>query len=154
MTQPSPTRTDLSPDRAANLAENPHAGQGAVMLDIGGDVGAIVVHLDASWEGAEIEIEALGGASGPALPEHEHPHHLQHQHQHEHEHGHGHPHRPHVAVVGRPTGRDVLYSAVFPELTQGRYALGQAGQPAAVEVEVTGGQVTELVWPDTARDSS
>ncbi|MEO8829051.1 hypothetical protein [Lapillicoccus sp.] len=147
MTQPNPTRTDLSPERAANLAENPHAGQGAVMLDIGGDVGAIVIHLDASWEGAEIEIEALDGSTVPALPEHAHTH----------EHEHGHPHRPHVAVVGRPAGQAVIYSAVFPELTQGRYALGQAGQPArlrAVEVEVTGGQVTELVWPDTARDSS
>jgi len=29
--------------------ENPHAGQGSVVLDIGGDVGALVVTMPRSW---------------------------------------------------------------------------------------------------------
>ena len=44
----------VSAERAANLAENPHAGQGSVLLDIGGDVGALVLHVHPSWEGAEV----------------------------------------------------------------------------------------------------
>jgi hypothetical protein len=31
--------------------ENPHAGQGSVMLDIGGDVGALVVTMPPELEG-------------------------------------------------------------------------------------------------------
>ena len=44
------------------MSENPFAGQGAVMLDIGGDVGALVVSMPSSMVGAEIEIDAVGGA--------------------------------------------------------------------------------------------
>ena len=36
--------------------ENPHAGQGAVLLDIGGDVGALVVTMPRSTVGEEVEI--------------------------------------------------------------------------------------------------
>ena len=36
--------------------ENPYAGQGAVLLDIGDDVGALVVIMPAALDGAEVEI--------------------------------------------------------------------------------------------------
>ena len=55
----------LSPERAANLAENPYAGQGSVLLDIGGDVGAVILHLPAAWEGAEVEYRRLRRAGCP-----------------------------------------------------------------------------------------
>ena len=51
----APQHSTLSPERAANLAENPYAGQGSVLLDIGGDVGAVILHLPGAWEGAEVE---------------------------------------------------------------------------------------------------
>ena len=35
--------------------ENPFAGQGAVLLDIGGDVGALVVTTPAEMVGVEVE---------------------------------------------------------------------------------------------------
>ncbi len=57
----------LSPERAANLAENPYAGQGPVLLDIGGDIGAVVLHLPAHWEGAEVEYER-GRTALPSRP--------------------------------------------------------------------------------------
>ena len=41
-------------------AENPHAGQGSVLLDIGGDVGALVVTMPAEMEGVEVEIRPVG----------------------------------------------------------------------------------------------
>ena len=58
----------LSPERAANLAENPYAGQGPVLLDIGGDIGAVVLHLPAHWEGAEVEYRARGRRPGRPRP--------------------------------------------------------------------------------------
>lgn len=41
-------------------AENPHAGQGAVVLDIGGDVGALIVSVPAQLAGTELEICPAG----------------------------------------------------------------------------------------------
>ena len=35
--------------------ENSHAGQGSVVLDIGGDVGALVVTMPAELEGVEVD---------------------------------------------------------------------------------------------------
>ena len=35
--------------------ENPYAGQGPVLLDIGGDVGALIVTMSAESEGTEVE---------------------------------------------------------------------------------------------------
>ena len=43
--------------------ENPHAGQGSVLLDIGGDVGALVVSMPPAMVGAEIEIAPVGRQS-------------------------------------------------------------------------------------------
>ena len=40
----------VSPPAAA--VENPHAGQGAVLLDIGGDIGAVVVTMPATMDGS------------------------------------------------------------------------------------------------------
>ena len=39
--------------------ENPHAGQGSVVLDIGGDVGALVVTMPPELEGVEVEINRI-----------------------------------------------------------------------------------------------
>ena len=64
----------LTPERAANLAENPHAGQGSVLLDIGGDVGAVVLYLPADWEGAEVEYQRRDGRPVAHDLPHDHPH--------------------------------------------------------------------------------
>ena len=122
----------LSPERAANLAENPYAGQGSVLLDIGGDVGAVILHLPAAWEGDEVEYRRLGEPDA---------HHHEHLHDQDHDHDHG--HRPHVAVVGRPAGDRIAYSAVFPELVAGRYVLSLP-DGSVIDVDVEGGVVTEL----------
>jgi hypothetical protein len=128
------TSAGLDPERAANLAENPHAGQGPVLLDIGGDVGAIVLHLTAALEGAEVEIEPAGRED-----DHEHG-------QRDHGHGHDHTRRPHVAVVGRPVAGGLAYTAVFPDLQADRYALSVTGHEGRLVAEVRGGEVTELSW--------
>ncbi len=111
--------------------ENPHAGQGSVLLDIGGDIGALVVAMPASMLGQEIEIDGVGVV-----------------HSHGHTHGHGHAHRAHVAVVDRPVPGGTQPSLVFPELSEGSYALYAKGtHEVLLTAEITGGQVTFVEWP-------
>jgi hypothetical protein len=103
--------------------ENPHAGQGSVLLDIGGDVGALVVLAPESMVGREVEI-APEGEPFQAV------------------------HRPHVAVVHRPVGGRAVASMVFPELRSGRYALAEKGTTdIRLLVTVRGGEVTSTEWP-------
>jgi hypothetical protein len=120
--------------------ENPHAGQGSVLLDIGGDVGALVVSMPPAMVGVEIEIAPTAEVA------HEHDHAHGHDHGHEHEHQHG--HRPHVAVVDRPVTDGHQPSLVFPDLVGGSYELFDKGQDTVLlTAEITGGQVTFLEWP-------
>ena len=113
------------------MNENPHAGQGSVLLDIGGDVGALVLSMPPAMVGVEIEIAPEGGS-----------------HEHDHGHGHGHGHRPHVAVVDRPVTDGHLPSLVFPDLVEGSYELFDKGQDTVLlTAEIIGGQVTFLEWP-------
>jgi hypothetical protein len=101
---------------------NRHAGQGPVLLDIGGDVGALIVRAPASLAGQEIEIRPVGRPA-PA-------------------------HLPHVAVVGRPTGHGIRHSAVFGELTEGTYELyRRPNGPVVLRVTITGGEVCQAEWP-------
>lgn len=118
------------------MEDNSHAGHGAaVLLDIGGDVGAAVVVVPAGLVGVEIEARPAGESG---------------HHGHDHGDGHGqHHHLPHVGVVARsaPDG-SVVHSAVFGELPAGSYELYErpAG-PVRLGLVVTGGSVTEAVWP-------
>ncbi len=122
--------------------ENPHAGQGMVALDIGGDVGALVVTMPASMVGEEVEIRPVGAAPD----DHKHDH----DHGHDHDQGHGHSHHPHVAVHERPIeGGAHVPSLVFPELTTDRYELYVKGTTDVVlTVDVRGGEVSTASWPE------
>ena len=106
--------------------ENAWAGQGSVVLDIGGDVGAVVVEMPASLTGFEVEARLEGGAEErPAHP-------------------------PHVAVVNRQVGAGMVPSLVFPSLTAGRYRLvrkGGSDGDGEMSVEVAAGEVTMAQWP-------
>jgi hypothetical protein len=106
---------------SAAIVENPHAGQGrAVPLDIGGDVGALVVDLPAELDGVEIEIRPLAGSNVA-----------------------------HVAVVARPApnGR-AMHTAVFAGLREGGYELYRKPDgPVELCVDITGGEVTHAGWP-------
>ena len=130
--------------------ENPHAGQGSVLLDIGGDVGALVVSMPPAMVGVEIEIARRGGDDHDHPHEHGHGHGHGHGHEHGHGHGHGHRHghRPHVAVVDRPVTDGSLPSLVFPDLVEGSYELFDKGQETVLlTAEIIGGQVAFLEWP-------
>jgi hypothetical protein len=102
---------------------NAHAGQGPVMLDIGDDIGAVVLAMPAELDGSEVEARPV-----PAPP--------------------AGVHLPHVAVLPRPVAGRVDHSAVFGELPQGTYELYlRPAGPVALTVRVCGGEVTEAAWP-------
>jgi hypothetical protein len=118
---------------ATHTAENPYAGQGAVLLDIGGDIGALVVTMPEAMVDTEVEIRPVGGATSHS---HEgHPHH--------------HGHLAHVAVVARPVAGGTVPSLVFGELGAGRYDLFEKGHPddVVLTVDVEGGRVSSAHWP-------
>jgi hypothetical protein len=118
---------------------NRYAGQGPVMVDVGGDVGALVVAMPPEMTGVEVEIRpADSSASTPAS----------HGHDHGHDHGGGHhAHHPHMAVVVRQTEDGPLPCLVYPSVAQGAYDLVMIGDESARRrVEVEGGVVTTTAW--------
>jgi hypothetical protein len=127
------------------MENNAHAGQGAVLLDIGGDIGAVVITMPVGMLGVEVEIAPVGGRA------HGHSHH-DHDHDHGHPHPHAHPHLVHVGVVNRPRdgrGGAPVPTAVFGEVREGEYEVYERPDgPTALVVSVRGGAVTELVWPE------
>ncbi len=122
------SHTHTHPDTHGHVHEdNSHAGQGMVVLDIGGDVGALVVSMPRSMLGEEIEVMT---GTVPVAKD-------------------GDSHRPHVAVVDRPApGGGSVPSLVFPELVEGSYALVPKGtDDVRLRVAVRGGEVTTATWP-------
>lgn len=114
-----------------NTTENPHAGQGPVVLDIGGDIGALVVTTPAAMDGVEVEIVPTGTRRDPG-----------------HDPGHGHGAPVHVAVIRRPVGERSVHCLVYGELVAGTYDLYvRPDGPVRLTATVTGGQVTEAAWP-------
>ena len=96
------------------------SGAGSVVLDIGADVGALILHTPPHLDGAEIEISPHGSADAP---------------------------RTHSCVRERRTAATASYAAVYPALPAGRYTIWRdAGAPVATVV-ITGGHVTRHDWP-------
>ena len=124
-------------------AENPFAGQGSVLLDIGGEIGALVVSMPAGMEGVEVEIRPVD-----ARTELGHGHRGHDHNRHGRDHTHDHAHHPHVAVVNRPVSGGQIPSLVFPELVEGRYGLFlKNSDDRRLTVRVVGGEVTAAEWP-------
>lgn len=123
-------------------SENPWAGQGSVLLDIGGTVGALIVTMPPETEGLEVEIRSVdhrrkgGHHSGG------------HDHGVDHDHGDHHQHHPHVAVVARPGSSQPVHTLVYPSLEEGRYDLVPIpGDKVVLTATARGGEVTWVDWP-------
>jgi hypothetical protein len=101
--------------------ESTGPSQGPVVLDIGGDVGAAVVHAPAQLDGTEIEIRRLPRTWDGT----------------------------HVAVRRRPSGDEPRFAAVFGQLAAGQYEVRRRGgtDPVVRSFRVVGGVVTECAWP-------
>jgi hypothetical protein len=134
---------------SSGSSENPHAGTGAVVLDIGGEIGALVISTPGLPVGVEIEICPAGRRrdrpdDGRGWWDGEW--------RHVHAPGSGgHAHGsawPHVGVVARRTATGVERAAVFPGLREGRYELWlRPHHPTALTATVRGGTVGRVEWP-------
>lgn len=92
------------------------------MLDIGGDIGALVVRMPPALVGQEVEIRPVEISTMPRRLQH-------------------------VAVLPRPAPSGVVHSAVFGQLQQGRYELYLRPSGAvALTADVRGGEVTFADW--------
>lgn len=128
-----------------------------VVLDIGGDIGALVVTAPVDMVGVEIEICRTGSRGGTPdegadwwvgqwRSPHEHA---------DSEPGGGHHHHhddgeawPHVAVVTRPSPAGPQHAAVYPGLKEGSYDLWvRPDEPTALTVKVIGAEVAMVDWP-------
>lgn len=122
--------------------ENPHAGKGSsVLLDIGDNVGALVITMPSTLEDIEVELRPAGQ---PMSPSHGHGHGHGHGHSHDHDHA-----PPHVAVLPRPApDGTVVHSAVFSAVPQDTYDLYlRPDGPVRLTVTIQAGQLTEATWP-------
>jgi len=95
-----------------HLLEPSHAG--AVVLDIGPGVGALVINVPAAWHGREIEISGTDGR------------------------------RTHAAVRERILGNGSLFCLVYPALVEGEYTIWSDESNPHGNVTVVGGDVTYL----------
>lgn len=88
----------------------------SVVLDIGGDVGALIVYTTEDWIGFELDLTPAGERRS---------------------------HQVHTGVRRlRLIGRDV-FAAVYPDVVEGGYTVWGPDGPLG-EVEVTGGAVAEF----------
>jgi hypothetical protein len=97
-------------------AARPHPEH--VVLDIGGDLGALIVHTDPVLLGAEIEISPTG-------EDHR---------------------RSHKDVLQREINSRPAYTAVFDKVREGTYTLWIDDAARARDVAVRKGEVAELDW--------
>jgi hypothetical protein len=96
----------------------------ALVIDIGGDAGALIVYAPEELIGAEIEIARADTAPGRPI---------------------------HNVVRARQVGDEVICAAVFPVLPAGSYVRwGEQVPVDATRFTVVGGRVTELDWTSPA----
>lgn len=98
----------------------------SVVLDIGADVGALVLYVPAADLGREIEISQVA-SSGP---------------------------RTHAAVRERRLDRGALHCVVYAGLAAGEYTIWADDTTPGGTATVIGGHVTELDWTSIRDDVS
>jgi len=98
------------------------SGPGSVVLELGHDVGALVLETAAALLGREIEISPAGGTVTAG--------------------------RTHSLVRERRTAAGTSFAAVYPGLAAGRYVIWRSMHTPVGEVTIDGGRVTRFRWPD------
>ena len=95
------------------------SGPGTVVLELGADVGALVLNTPAELDGREIEISRDDQAGR----------------------------RTHSQVRPRHMTTGTRYAAVYPDLAAGPYTIWADEQNPAGQVVITGGRVANWSWP-------
>ena len=99
-----------------NYSDRPHPE--FVALDLGGEIGALILHTDAGLHGVEIEISQSGADER----------------------------RAHKQVLERRAGGEPAFTAVYDGLAAGTYTLWLDGVARVRDVQITGGEIAELDW--------
>ena len=117
--------TDDRPMRAmatsSTVEESTGPSRGPVVLDIGGDVGAVVILTGADLDQAEVEVRRVGTEWDGT----------------------------HVAVRSRPTTGDPVYAAVFSQLPESEHEFRlRPPRPHGLvhRIKVIGGGLVEYHW--------
>jgi hypothetical protein len=92
----------------------------AVVLDLGGEIGALIIHTSAEMLGVEVEISAVGHDRD----------------------------RSHKDVLEREINGRAAFTAVFDKISEGTYTLWVDDVAVERDVVVPGGAVAELNWPE------
>jgi hypothetical protein len=90
---------------------------GEVVLDIGDGVGALILYTKPELEGQEIEV-SMGGDSS----------------------------RVHTEVLERRINGEPVFAAVYASLAEGHYRIWGFDPKPQSEVDIVGGQVSEVDW--------
>ena len=96
----------------------PASTEGSVVMEVGGDVGALVVYTPDALAGVEIEIAVRGEVRQFV----------------------------HTEVRERRLPAGSMYAGVFPGVPAGEYTLVPTASLPALEVSVGGGQIREITW--------
>jgi hypothetical protein len=97
------------------------SGPGTVVLELGGDIGVLILDAPAELAGREVEISPAPIGPGGR--------------------------RTHALVRERRTEAGLGYAAVYPGLPAAEYTVWQDTVTPAGTVTVSGGQVTRYRWP-------
>ena len=103
---------------AAHPTESARKHPEFVVLDIGHDVGALIVHADRDIHGVEVEISPAGDDAQ----------------------------RSHKEVLERSASGRPAFTAVFDSLAAGTYTLWLRDDPRSRGVRIRGGAITEVDW--------
>jgi hypothetical protein len=112
---------EVSEGHSHRVSEENHAARRHpehVVLDIGEDIGALIVHTEAGMLGVEVEISATGQDNR----------------------------RTHKDVLEREINGRPAYTAVFDKIREGTYTLWVDNVVRARDVVVTGSAIAELDW--------
>ena len=103
------------------MSEHVHgpSGPGTVVLELGEDIGVLVLDVPPELNGREIEISPSGGG-----------------------------HRTHSLVRERHLATGTAYAAVYPGLAAAAYTVWLDGDTPAGRVTIRGGQATRFRWPE------
>jgi hypothetical protein len=99
-----------------NYADRAHPEM--VVLDIGQDVGALIIYTKPEMHGREIEISPRGSAAV----------------------------RTHVQVLERRVKNRPVFAAVFPGLRAGDYDIWEDAMDPSGSVAIVGGEVATVDW--------
>ena len=89
-----------------------------VVLDIGGNIGALIIYTDEDWRGEEIELSPKGNASQ----------------------------RVHNQVHERRINGRSVFAAVYPDLQAGDYDIWRNDSTPGGSVTIVGGEVATVDW--------